>query len=125
MNDKKKILIIEDERLLLNAIKRKLEGSGFEVIEAHDGAEGFGVAKEKKPDLILLDIVLPIMDGVTLLERLREDEWGKDVPIIILSNLSDASTISESKKKGVNDYLVKTDWKIDEVVEKVKEALNI
>ena len=125
MGDKKKILIVEDERLLLNAIKRKLELNGFNVIEAYDGAEGFGVALEKKPDLILLDLVLPVMDGVTLLERIRENEWGKNVPIIILSNLSDASTISDSKKKGVNDYLVKTDWKLDEVIGKVKSTLDI
>ena len=125
MNDKKAIvLLIEDERLLSKAIKRKLEKGGFEVLEAFDGGEGLAVALEKHPNLVLLDIVLPVMDGVTLLDRLREDEWGKNVPVIILSNLSDASTIEESKNKGVNSYLVKTDWKLDEVVAKVRETLK-
>ena len=125
MSDKKTIvLLIEDERLLSKAIKRKLEKGGFEVLEAFDGGEGLAIALEKHPNLVLLDIVLPVMDGVTLLDRLREDEWGKNVPVIILSNLSDASTIEESKDKGVNSYLVKTDWKLDEVVAKVRETLK-
>ena len=125
MNDKKAIvLLIEDERLLSKAIKRKLEKGGFEVLEAFDGGEGLAIALEKHPNLVLLDIVLPVMDGVTLLDRLREDEWGKNVPVIILSNLSDASTVEESKTKGVNSYLVKTDWKLDEVVAKVRETLK-
>ena len=93
-------------------------------MEAFDGGEGLAIALEKHPNLVLLDIVLPVMDGVTLLDRLREDEWGKNVPVIILSNLSDASTIEESKDKGVNSYLVKTDWKLDEVVAKVRETLK-
>jgi DNA-binding response OmpR family regulator len=125
MNNTKTILIVEDEQLLSKAIRRKLEKNAFNVIDAFDGGEGLAVALEKHPDLILLDIVLPIMDGVTLLDRLREDPWGKDVPVIILSNLSDASIIKESRERGVNTYLVKTDWKLDEVVEKVKGALNL
>jgi len=126
VSDKKStVLLIEDEKLLSKAIKKKLEKNGFDVLEAYDGGEGLAVALEKHPDLILLDIVLPLMDGVTLLDRLREDEWGKWVPVIILSNLSDASTVEESKKKGVNNYLVKTDWKLDEVVAKVREALKV
>ena len=125
MSDKKTIvLLVEDERLLSKAIKRKLEKGGFEVLEAFDGGEGLAAALEKHPNLVLLYIVLPVMDGVTLLDRLREDEWGKNVPVIILSNLSDASTIEESKDKGVNSYLVKTDWKLDEVVAKVRETLK-
>jgi len=125
MNNAKTILIIEDEHLLSKAIRRKLEKNAFSVIDAFDGGEGLAVALERHPDLILLDIVLPIMDGVTLLDRLREDQWGKDVPVIILSNLSDASIIKESKEKDVNTYLVKTDWKLDQVVEKVKQMLNL
>ena len=125
MSDKKAVvLLIEDERLLSKAIKRRLEKGGFEVLEAFDGGEGLAIALEKHPNLVLLDIVLPVMDGVTLLDRLREDEWGKNVPVIILSNLSDASTVEESKTKGVNSYLVKTDWKLDEVVAKVRETLK-
>ncbi len=119
------ILIVEDEKLLAEAIKRKLEKNGFTVIIATEGGEGMQKALGEHPDLILLDIVLPLMDGLTLLERLREDNWGKNVPVIILSNLSDASTIKESKERGVYDYLVKTDWKLDQVVDKVKKTLKL
>ena len=124
MSDKKTVLIVEDEKLLSQAIKIKLEKNNFLVHEAFDGQEGLAKALEKHPDIILLDLILPVMDGVTLLEKLREDDWGKNVPIIILSNLSDASLIEESKEKGVNSYLIKTDWKLDQVVEKVREAVD-
>ena len=118
------VLIIEDEKLLADALKRKLERSGFSVFIAIDGAEGLEFALDKHPDLILLDIVMPIMDGITVLDRIREDEWGAKVPVLILSNLSDAESIKESKANGINDYLIKTDWKISDVVKKVKENLK-
>lgn len=121
----KKILIVEDEEMLLDALKKKLEGIGLTALLAKDGSEGLKIAFENKPDLILLDIILPVMDGITFLERLRKDEWGNNVPVIVLSNLSKASTISESKEKGVKMYLVKTDWKLDDVIEKVKNELGL
>lgn len=125
MPDPKKILIVEDERLLSEAVKRKLEKEEFEVTTAIDGQEGLVKAFGGHPDLILLDIILPVVDGLTLLDRLRKDSWGSKVPVIILTNLSDAETVSESRQKGVNDYLVKTDWSLNEVVAKVKEKLKV
>lgn len=119
------ILIIEDETLMASALKKKLESAGFEPLWASDGSEGLKVALDKHPDLILLDIVLPTMDGMTVLSKLREDSWGKNVPVIILSNLSRAATIEKGKEKGVNTYLVKTDWKLSEVVQKVKYELGM
>jgi DNA-binding response OmpR family regulator len=124
MDKKFKLLVIEDERLVYEALRRKLDNTGFEVINAFDGKEGLELSLKEHPDLILLDIILPVMDGITYLESLRADEWGERVPVIILSNLSDADTIQESRLKGVNDYLVKTDWKLDEVIEKIKNILN-
>lgn len=124
-DNKKTLLIIEDEKLMVSALKKKLENENFNVLAAFDGAEGLKVALDKHPDLILLDIILPVMDGMTFLGKLRADSWGKDVPIIILTNLSRAATIEESKEKGVNTYLVKTDWKLSEVVQKVKYELGI
>lgn len=124
-NENHKILIIEDEALMAAALKKKLESEGFQSLWANDGAEGLKVALDKHPDLILLDIVLPTMDGMTVLGKLREDAWGKDVPVIILSNLSSAATIEKGKEKGVNTYLVKTDWKLSEVIQKVKHELGI
>ncbi len=124
-NENHKILIIEDEALMAAALKKKLESEGFQSLWAKDGSEGLKIALDKHPSLILLDIVLPTMDGMTVLSKLREDSWGKNVPVIILSNLSRAATIEEGKEKGVNTYLVKTDWKLSEVVQKVKHELGI
>jgi two-component system phosphate regulon response regulator PhoB len=120
----KTVLIVEDEQMLLSALQRKLESAGLNVLTAKDGSEGLKLALENRPDLILLDIILPLMDGITFLERLRRDEWGKQVPVIVLSNLSKASTITETKEKGVKMFLVKTDWKIDDVLQKIKNELG-
>lgn len=123
--DRKLVLIVEDEQLLVSAIKRSIVKLNIDVVSANDGQTGLDLAFEKKPDLILLDIVLPALDGLTVLKKLREDGWGKEVPVLILSNLSRAESIAESKKEGANEYLVKTDWKLSEVVEKVKHELGI
>lgn len=127
MNDKKiyTIQVIEDENLIASALEKKLKNEGFDVYVTNDGKQGLDAALEKKPDLILLDLVLPSMDGVSILDTLRGDDWGKKVPVIILTNLSKAETIQESKEKGVNSYLIKTDWKLEEVVKKVKYELGI
>ncbi|OGM20418.1 hypothetical protein A2714_01740 [Candidatus Woesebacteria bacterium RIFCSPHIGHO2_01_FULL_38_9] len=125
MSDTQKILIVEDEPLLLDAIKRKLEKEGYGVTVATDGNEGLVQAFQGHPDLILLDIILPVVDGITVLDRLRKDDWGSKVPVIILTNLSDAEMVNEGREKGVSDYLVKTDWNLNEVVDKVKEKLKV
>lgn len=121
----KTILIIEDERPLLTALSSKLSNAGFSILQATDGEMGLSMALEKHPDLILLDIVMPKMDGLTMLDMLRRDDWGKTVPIIVLTNLSDAAKFEESMRKNVFDYLIKTDWKIEDVVIKVKEKLQL
>lgn len=121
---KRTVLIIEDEQMVLNALRKKLAGAGFDILVAKDGSEGLKMSLERHPDLILLDIILPVMDGITFLERLREDEWGREVPVIVLSNLSKASTITESKERGVKTYLVKTDWKLEDVIKKIKDELG-
>ena len=123
MSDKKyKILIVEDEMFSVKALKKKLEDSDFQVLVAFNGVSGLEVALQEHPDLILLDLILPEMDGITMLDKLREDDWGKKVPVIILSNLSKADSIRESRERGVNTYLVKTDWKLDEVIAKVRNS---
>ena len=121
----KKILIIEDEEPLINALYDKFTGSGFEVIKAKDGQEGYASAIKFHPDLILLDIIMPVMDGMSMLEKLRLDPWGKDVKVILLTNLSDPGKIKQSLGKGVRDYLIKSDWKLEDIVKKVREKLDI
>ena len=124
MLSSKKILIIEDERSLREALRDKLTREGFSTLEAKNGEEGLDVALREHPELILLDIVMPVMDGMTMLKKLREDAWGKNVKIIILTNLSDIEKIADSVKNEVYDYLVKTDWKLEDVVTKVRERLG-
>lgn len=118
------ILIVEDEVSLRNALCNKLMREGFNILEAKNGEEGLEVALREKPDLILLDIVMPKMDGMAMLTKLREDQWGKDAKVIMLTNLSDNDKIAKSLENGAFEYLVKTDWKLEDVVAKVRERLT-
>lgn len=123
----KKILIVEDELSLRNALSDKLLREGFEIVEAKNGEEGLEVALREHPDLILIDIIMPVMDGMTMLKKLRdEDEWGKTVPVIILTNLT---SDNEERLRDITNaepsyYLVKSDWKIEDVVAKIRERLG-
>src|SRR4030042_2794089 len=112
----KKILIVDDEPALLAALVDKFTRAGFTVLIAENGKEGLKFAFKNKPDLILLDIIMPIMDGITMLYKLRKDPWGKRVKVILLTNLSDPGKITKALTQSVNGYLVKSDWKIKDVV---------
>jgi len=122
---KKIILIVEDELPMLKALSDKFSLEGFETLEAKDGAEGLKTALEKKPNLIILDIFMPVMDGKAMLEKLRADDWGKSVPVIILTNLNpDDKTLDELMKNGPSYYFVKSKWKLEELVAKAKKELG-
>lgn len=126
MENKKIILIVEDEKTLRDALHLKLSKSGFDVIEASNGEEALAFSLDKHPDLILLDLIMPRMDGITMLRLLRNDDWGKNVPVIILTNI----ILDENKRKDILDleptyYFVKVDIKIEELVNKIKEKLGI
>ncbi|MDD4333362.1 MAG: response regulator [Patescibacteria group bacterium] len=124
-NYSKKILIVEDEMSLSEALKRKLSlVDGYNIFVAKDGEDGLSLALREKPDLILLDIIMPKMDGMTMLAKLRKEKGGKKIPVIILTNLSDAENVEEAQKRGVNDFLIKSDWKIEDLAKKVKEKLS-
>jgi two-component system response regulator VicR len=129
-NNNKKILVIEaveDDSSLRNLLRDKFTAEGFSVIEANDGEEGFRAALSQRPDLILLDIIMPKMDGITMMRKLRqENEWGKSVPIIILTNLSadDEKINLAITKDEPAYYLVKSNWTISDLVEKVRERLS-
>ncbi|OGL87785.1 hypothetical protein A3I42_04495 [Candidatus Uhrbacteria bacterium RIFCSPLOWO2_02_FULL_49_11] len=118
------ILIIEDERPLSQALDDKFTREGFKTLVAKNGEEGLDVALREHPDLILLDIVMPVMDGMTMLKRLREDAWGKDAIVIMLTNLTDNERVADAITEGSHDYLVKSNWKIEDVVKKVREKLH-
>lgn len=122
----KKILIIEDELPMLKALSDKFSREGFSVLEAKNGEEGLETALETKPDLIILDLFMPVMDGRAMMEKLRRDEWGKKVPIIILTNLNpDDKTLNEILASGPAYYFIKSKWKLEDLMKKVKEELGI
>ncbi len=121
---KNTILIVEDDLDLLEVLRKKFTLEKFEVLQAPDGRIGLEDALRSHPDLILLGIVMPVMDGMSMLRKLRADSWGKNVPVILLTNLSEESKVAEGMRHGVYDYLVKADWNISDVVKKVKQRLN-
>ena len=123
--DERRLLVVEDELPLLALLCDTFAAEGFEVLVAKNGHEGLAVAFSERPDLIILDILMPEMSGLDVLRRLRSDryKWGRYVPVIILSNLSNHETIAEGLKHA-NDYLVKADWTLSDLVSKVKEKLE-
>ncbi|MDO8638715.1 MAG: response regulator [Candidatus Daviesbacteria bacterium] len=120
----RKILIVEDELPLLKILTEKLSGEGFSVVGAKDGKEGLELALKEIPDLILLDIVMPSMDGMEMLRRLRNSPTGKKIPVIILSNLGETSTILEAKELNIKGYLIKSNIKLEDVLKLVREKLK-
>lgn len=125
MNNKKLILIIDDEPDVTDVLSKKLEHEGFDTIAAYNGEQGLMVIRgDPKPDLILLDLVMPVLDGFKMLDELRQDEWGRNVPVIFLTNLDDEETILKVMKDKDYEYIIKTKSKIEDIVAKVKEKLN-
>ena len=120
----KKILIIEDEELLSNLLKNKLSELGYEVSVASDGLQGFEAIKEIVPDLILLDLVMPKMNGFEVMRKMQEDDSISSIPIIIVSNSGQPVEIDKAKKLGAKDWLIKTEFDPQEVIDKVNKQLG-
>lgn len=120
---KKTILLIEDEQLqievMLNGLKKE-----FDVLLATTGQEGLDAAKKEKPDLIVLDLFLPKMKGADVLRQLQDDPETEDIPVIILTHLENEETYQEIKSIGDFDYLIKRNYSVDEIVDKIKEKLQ-
>lgn len=125
--DKKKILIVEDDEAMQKAISEVFANQDFTVLSADDGEEGLSISLKEHPDIILLDILMPKMDGMILLQKLRLDEWGKAVPVIILTNVNpnSNSVISSVLQTEPAYYLIKSDVKLEGIVDKVREVLKI
>ena len=115
------VLIIEDDQILLRMLEGALTKRGFTVLEAKNGIDGIRVLDTNTPTLILLDIHMPQMDGLTMLERIRTG--GKRVPVLMLTNLNDPDFIARAAELGVVEYLIKSEWEIDDIVKKVAERL--
>lgn len=123
-NEKKTVLIVEDDTALRRVLTDKLTAEGFVVFGAVNGKEGLAVAEEKHPSLILLDIFMPIMDGITMLTKLRGlNAWGKHVIVLVLTNSVDAGTIAKVSGLGAADFMIKSEWSLDALVARIHERL--
>lgn len=118
-----KILVIEDEASLQKSLLEFLKEEKFEVVGASDGEMGLVMAKKEKPDLVLLDIILPKKDGYDVLRELKQDESLKKIPVILLTNLESPEDIQRAFELGATTYLVKSNYKLEDVVKKIKETL--
>jgi len=117
------ILIVEDDKFLRELISKKLSKGGYNVVEAVDGEDGVKKAKEKNPNLVLLDLILPEMDGFEVLSKIKEDPATASIPVIILSNLGQKDDVDKGLKLGASDYLIKAHLTPGEIIEKVKTIL--
>jgi two-component system, OmpR family, alkaline phosphatase synthesis response regulator PhoP len=124
-NQKKKvILLIEDDRALQSAVAEILEQGGFETVSAFDGEEGLKKLSEIEPDLILLDIILPRLNGYEVLAEIKKDEAKKDIPVLILTNLEQADNVQKALDLGATTFMVKSDYSLKDVLEKVRENIK-
>lgn len=124
MNDQRRVLVIEDDLDLLDALERELRHSGCEVFTARDGVAGLEIALQYQPNLILLDLLLPRMKGLPMLKKLRKYKWGKAVQVVVLTNFDEPSFIKEANELGVEEYLVKSNRALTNIVSIVKRQLE-
>ena len=124
MSTKKKILLVEDEEMLAIMYEVKFKNEGFDLIKALDGAQGLEMAKSTQPNFILLDIIMPKIDGFSVLKSLKEEESTKDIPVMMLTNLGQDEDIERGRQMGAVGYLVKANITPAEVVEAVKVELQ-
>ncbi|MDD4290190.1 MAG: response regulator [Patescibacteria group bacterium] len=123
-NKKIKVLIVEDEEMLVNMYISKFEKEGFEPMKASNGKAGLELAQKENPDIILLDVIMPEMDGFMVLRELKSGTKTKNIPIIMLTNLGQDEDIKKGNELGAKDYLVKANLTPAQVVDKVKEILK-
>lgn len=121
---KYKILIVEDDNLISSMYKSKFEADGFEIIIAVDGANGLELAKKEKPNIIMMDIIMPRMDGFSVLSKLKKTNQTKNIPVVMLTNLGTDEDKDKARKLGVVDYLVKANLTPAQISEKIKQYLR-
>lgn len=124
MEKAKKILIVDDEKLVIKALTEKLLPEGFIIDSARDGEEALSKVMQIKPDLILLDIIMPKLDGISVLKRLKAVPETQNIPVIILTNLLDDKQVSDALRIGDTDYLIKVEHTLSDILERVKKKLQ-
>ena len=120
----KKILVIEDEEIMIDLLQKKLTKEGYEISIARDGEEGLEVMKEIKPNLILLDIIMPKMGGFEVMEKMNKDKDLKKIPVIVISNSGQPVELDRAQKLGAKDWLIKTEFDPQEVIDKVVKQIG-
>ncbi len=123
----KKILIIDDDKIFSKILRDGLVAGGngkYEVLAAFDGEEGFEVASRERPDLIMLDMMMPKVTGIEFLKKWRKEEFGKDTPVIVETQLSDLEKMSEGVVLGVRGYIIKWDYSLETILRQVEDILN-
>jgi len=118
------ILLVDDDPVQSKMLREELQDEGFHVLRAFDGEEGLKLARSKKPDLVLLDIIIPKLDGISVLKKLKEDSVTKAIPVIMLTNLDTSREAFEALELGITEYLVKKNYTLEELTEKVREVLK-
>lgn len=119
-----KILLVEDDEMLHGMYTQKFKNQGYEVISAYNGVEGVELSEKEKPDLILLDVIMPKMDGFVALKKIRKNEVTAGIPVILLTNLGQEEDVKKGKELGANDYFIKANHTPQEVVDKVHSVLQ-
>jgi len=120
----KKILLVEDEEIMIDLLQRKLTKEGYEILVARDGEEGLKVMKEVRPDLVLLDIIMPKMGGFEVMGEMGKDPELKKIPVIVISNSGQPVELNRAQKLGAKDWLIKTEFDPQEVVDKVVKQIG-
>ncbi|OGZ63694.1 MAG: hypothetical protein A3A98_00135 [Candidatus Staskawiczbacteria bacterium RIFCSPLOWO2_01_FULL_40_39] len=120
----KKILWVEDDTFLMDIIAKKLSQIGAILIYATEGSQALSIAAEKKPDIIILDILLPGLDGLEILSKLKFSPHTKDIPVIMFSNSDEESQVKESEKLGASGFFIKASVTLDDIIEKISEVLS-
>jgi len=122
-SQKTKVLVVDDEPNIVQTLKDRLEMNDYQVFTAQNGAEGLKTAQEQSPDVILLDVIMPIMDGHEMLEKLRQHDWGKQISVIMLTARSQAQDIARARACGIEDYIIKP-FDLSELLEKIENIIE-
>lgn len=123
----KKILIVDDDKIFSKILRDWLVAGGggkYEVVTAFDGAQGLEVAEKERPALIMLDLMMPNINGIEFLKKLRTEEWGKDIPVIVETQLSDIGKMSEGVELGVRGYIIKSDYSMEAILRQIEDILK-
>lgn len=123
--ENKSVLIVEDDALLAKVLGRIFIEEKFNVVNVMDGLEVMNVAKKMKPDIILLDLILPGLDGFGILKQLKEDSQTKNIPVVIISNLEEVSDVKSAKVLGAEEYFIKANIQLDKILQYVKNRLKV